>query len=187
MLGFWDSQLKKTYQIKNYNICWLQCATHTILVSLQRRPFVLYYPSSRIDNAQKDKMYRDWSGKKVFHTECKKLIIAFQIKIHEISPGAIQKSNGLKVTCLMSIYFKSEDDTMKILIFLRLYKCSVRGPLLFLTKPGLAVDAFVSQYYTKLVCTACIHKFSKYILYKLSIEKQPSIVDAWGLDLQNDI
>ncbi len=34
-------------------------------------------------------------------------------KIHEISPGEIQKSNGLKVTCLMSLYFKSEEDTMK--------------------------------------------------------------------------
>ncbi len=33
----------------------------------------------------------------------------------------------------------------------------------------------------------CLHKFSKYIPYKLSIEKQRSIVDAWGLDLQNDI
>ncbi len=41
--------------------------------------------------------------------------------MHEISPGAIQKSNGLKVTCLMSLYFKSEEDTMKMLIFLRLY------------------------------------------------------------------
>ncbi len=36
----------------------------------------------------------------------------FHIKIHEISPGEIQKSNGLKVTCLMSLYFKSEEDTM---------------------------------------------------------------------------
>ncbi len=35
------------------------------------------------------------------------------VKIHEISPEAIQKSNGLKVTCLMSLYFKSEEDTMK--------------------------------------------------------------------------
>ncbi len=35
------------------------------------------------------------------------------IKIHEISPGAIQKSNGLKVTCLTSLYFESEEDTMK--------------------------------------------------------------------------
>ncbi len=31
----------------------------------------------------------------------------------KISPEAIQKSNGLKVTCLMSLYFKSEEDTMK--------------------------------------------------------------------------
>ncbi len=33
--------------------------------------------------------------------------------MHEVSPEAIQKSNGLKVTCLMSLYFKSEEDTMK--------------------------------------------------------------------------
>ncbi len=33
----------------------------------------------------------------------------------------------------------------------------------------------------------CLHKFSKYIPYKLSIEKQRSVVDAWGLDLQNVI
>ncbi len=32
-----------------------------------------------------------------------------------------------------------------------------------------------------------LHKFSKYIPYKLSIKKQRCIVDAWGLDLQNDI
>ncbi len=47
-----------------------------------------------------------------------------------------------------------------------------------------------------LVCTAffytcfdvyCLHKFSKYIPYKLSIEKQRSVIDARGLDLQNDI
>ncbi len=58
------------------------------------------------------------------------------------------------------------------------------------------MDAFVTQYYTKLVCTAfyfecfdvyCLHKLSKYIPYKRSIKKQRSIVDAWGLDLQNDI
>ncbi len=71
------------------------------------------------------------------------------------------------------------------------------GPLpLELNQGFTAVDAFVTQYYTKLVCTAfyygwfdvyCLHKFSKYIPYKLSIEKQRSIVDAWGLDLQNDI
>ncbi len=33
----------------------------------------------------------------------------------------------------------------------------------------------------------CLHKFSKYIPFKLSIEKQWSIIDAWGLDLYNDI
>ncbi len=30
-------------------------------------------------------------------------------------------------------------------------------------------------------------KKKQYIPYKLSIEKQWSVVDAWGLDLQNDI
>ncbi len=29
----------------------------TILVSLERIPFGLYYPSSRVDNAQKDKKF----------------------------------------------------------------------------------------------------------------------------------
>ncbi len=33
---------------------WLQGVTHTLLVSLERH-FRLYYPSSRVDNAQKDK------------------------------------------------------------------------------------------------------------------------------------
>ncbi len=33
----------------------------------------------------------------------------------------------------------------------------------------------------------CLHTFSKYIPYKLSIEKQRSVVDARGLDLQNYI
>ncbi len=51
--------------------------------------------STRVDNAQK-------LLKKLFH-----------IKIHEISPGEIQKSNVLKDTCLMSSYFKSEEYTMK--------------------------------------------------------------------------
>ncbi len=57
------------------------------------------------------KSYRHWSAliKIVPHW----IFFKFYIKIHEISPGAIQKSNGLKVTCLMSLYFKSEEDTMK--------------------------------------------------------------------------
>ncbi len=40
-------------------------------------------------------------------------VFLFHKQIHEISPGAIQKSNGLKVTCLMSLYYKFEEDTMK--------------------------------------------------------------------------
>ncbi len=57
------------------------------------------------------KSYRHWSAliKIVPHW----IFFLFHIKIHEISPGEIQKSNGLKVTCLMSLYFKSEEDTMK--------------------------------------------------------------------------
>ncbi len=57
------------------------------------------------------KSYSHWSAliKIVPHW----IFFLFHIKIHEISPGAIQKSNGLKVTCLMSLYFKSEEDTMK--------------------------------------------------------------------------
>ncbi len=43
------------------------------------------------------------------------------MQIHEICPGAIQKTNELKVTCLMSLYFTSEEDTMKNEIFLRLF------------------------------------------------------------------
>ncbi len=60
-----------------------------------------------------------------------------------------------------------------------------------------AVDTFVSHYQDWIwyvlrffyTCfdVYCLHKFSKYIPYKLSIEKQRSVVDAWGLDLQNDI
>ncbi len=41
------------------------------------------------------------------------MFFLFHKQIHEISPGAIQKSDGLKVTCLMSLYFKFEEDTMK--------------------------------------------------------------------------
>ncbi len=48
----------------------------------------------------------------MYHTEFF-LFFLFHIKIHEINPGEIQKNNGLKVTCLMSLYFKSEEDTMK--------------------------------------------------------------------------
>ncbi len=57
------------------------------------------------------KSYRHWSAliKIVPHW----FFFKFHIKIHEISPGEIQKSNGLKVTCLMSLYFRSEEDTMK--------------------------------------------------------------------------
>ncbi len=41
------------------------------------------------------------------------MFFLFHKQIHEISPGAIEKSNGLKVTCLVSLYFKFEEDTMK--------------------------------------------------------------------------
>ncbi len=65
------------------------------------------------------------------------------------------------------------------------------------TKPGFtAMDTFVSHYQDEsgMYCVFytcfdvyCLRKFSKYIPYKLSIEKQRSFFDAWGLDLQNDI
>ncbi len=46
------------------------------------------------------------------------MLFLFHKQIHEISPGAIQKSNGLKVTCLMNLYFKFEEDAI---IFLRIF------------------------------------------------------------------
>ncbi len=58
-----------------------------------------------------------------YHTEC--FMFIYSTHIHEISQGAIQKSNGLKVTCLMSLYFKFEENTMKneilAIIFLRIF------------------------------------------------------------------
>ncbi len=73
-------------------------------MSLERRPFGLYYPSSRVDNAQK---YKKLYTLKCLDKKCTTLnFFLTHIKIHEISPGEIQKSNGLKVTCLMSLYFK---------------------------------------------------------------------------------
>ncbi len=52
-------------------------------------------------------------------------MLKIKIKIYEIRTGEIQKSNGLKVICLMSLYFKSEEDTMKnqipANIFLRIF------------------------------------------------------------------
>ncbi len=58
--------------------------------------------------------------KNVYHTD---FFFYFFIsyKMHDIIPGVIQKSIVLKCTCLMSLYFKSEEDTMKNEIFLRLY------------------------------------------------------------------
>ncbi len=71
--------------------------------------FTIHHPELIMLNNIKS--YRHWSALIFFfyHTD----FFLFHIKIHEISPGAIQTSNGLKVTCLMSLYFKSEGDTMK--------------------------------------------------------------------------
>ncbi len=95
---------------------------HTTFLSLCKEDplgFTIHHPELIV--LKNIKSYRDWSAlKQVYHTELKKNIFVFHIKIHEISPGAIQKSNGLKVTCLASLYFKSEDTTMKNLIFLGL-------------------------------------------------------------------
>ncbi len=61
------------------------------------------------------------------------MFFLFHKQIHEICPGAIQKSNGLKVTCLMSLYFKFEENTMKNLIlaiiFLRIFPDTPPPPL----------------------------------------------------------
>ncbi len=96
----------------NDNKCWLQCATHWCLFKEDILGITIHNPE--LIMLKKIKSYRDWSAlKKVYHIEWKKImIIVFHIKIHEISPEAIQKSNGLKVTYLMSLYFKSEEDTM---------------------------------------------------------------------------
>ncbi len=60
------------------------------------------------------------------------MFFLFHKQIHEISPGAIQKSNGLKVTCIMSLYFKFEEDTMKneilAIIFLRVFPDTPPSP-----------------------------------------------------------
>ncbi len=74
------------------------------------------------------------------------------------------------------------------------------GPLTFLTKPGFtAVDAFVTQYYRKLVCTAlyyglfdvyCLHKFSKYSPNKLCIlicSGFPGAGFIWVFDVTNPV
>ncbi len=61
------------------------------------------------------------------------MFFLFHKQIHEISPGAIQKNNGLKVTCIMSLYFKFEEDTMKneilAIIFLRVFPDTPPPPL----------------------------------------------------------
>ncbi len=97
------------------------CYTHNL--SLERRHSRLYYASSRVDNAQKIKSYRHWSALKNVLPHW--MFFLFHEQIHEISPGAIQKSNGLKVTCLMSLYFTFEENTMKneflAIIFLRIF------------------------------------------------------------------
>ena len=74
----------------------------------------------------------------------------------------------------------------------------VQWTLTILTKPGFtAVDVFMTRYYDEsgmycvfilhvLMCTAYTNLANTFF-YKLSIEKQRSVVDAWGLDLYNDI
>ncbi len=65
------------------------------------------------------------------------MFFLFHKQIHEISPGAIQKSNGLKVTCLMSLYFKFEEDTMKNeipeIIFVIIFPDTPPPPLMKIT------------------------------------------------------
>ncbi len=74
--------------------------------------------------------------------------MVFHVKIHEIIPGAIYKSNGLK--CLMSLYLKSEEDTMKNEIFLRLY---------------IAPPPHTHTFEEKYLFTKCIEEFYKLLNY----------------------
>ncbi len=92
---------------------------HTIVVSLQRRHFGLYYHHPELIMLKKIKSYRYWSALKkcVPHLN---LLYIFHIKIHEIWPEQSRKVMGWK-SCLMSLYFKSEEDTTKNEIFQRLY------------------------------------------------------------------
>ncbi len=105
-----------TFSEKNYNSCWLQCATHTNFGCLWKEPlgFTIHHPE--LIMLKKIKSYREWSAlKKVYHAE------------YKINKNTWNKSwsnpekNGLKVTCLMSLYFTSEENTMKNEIFLKLY------------------------------------------------------------------
>ncbi len=72
---------------------------------------------SRVDNAQKDKVIETEVPLKKCTTLNEKNNNNCISYTNALSPGAIQKSNGLKVTCLMSLYFKSEEDTMKNVIY----------------------------------------------------------------------
>ncbi len=85
----------------------------------------------------------------------------FHIKIHEISPGAILKCYGLKATCLMNLYFKSEEDTMTNEIFLRLY----------IAPPHLRKNINLPNVYH----TVCIpHIYHKACVIALARERQNS-------------
>ncbi len=82
------------------------------MVSLERRPFGLYYPSPELIMLKKYKSYRHWSAliKIVPHW------ISFFISYKKYMKSVLEKSRkvmGWKSTCLMSLYFKSEEDTMK--------------------------------------------------------------------------
>ncbi len=95
----------------NDNRCWLQCATHWCLFKEDILGFTIHNPEL-IMLKKKKVIETEVPWKKCTTLNEKIMIIVFHIKIHEISPEAIQKSNGLKVTYLMSLYFKSEEDTM---------------------------------------------------------------------------
>ncbi len=85
---------------------------HTQFMSIWKEDtlgFTMHHPE--LIMLKKIKSYRHWSALKNVLPHW--MFFLFHKQIHEISPGAIQKSNGLKVTCLMSLYFKFEEDAMK--------------------------------------------------------------------------
>ncbi len=68
-----------------------------------------------------------------------------------------------------------------------LWDCKLQNCVVFFTTKTLFLSVIFWAFFYKCFDVYCLHKFSKYIPYKLSIEKQRSVVDAWGLDLRNDI
>ncbi len=113
-----------------YDRCWLQCATYTICVSLQRRAFELYYSSYRGDNAQNIKSYRlKCLVKSVPHWMKKMYNCISYKKIHERSPGKECVKSRMSCEIIIQILRRYHE---KWLYILRLY---ITPPILH--KPGM--------------------------------------------------